>query len=132
MEGISSARQLLGLDEWTTVTPYMRHLKIGKLYFTHDLGQHGVNAVRGALTKYQHSVIIGHVHRMQIEYVGNAAGERRVGASFGWLGDASKADYRHEHLARTEWQLGFGHIEIDRRGLHHIFPHPIVKGRVLG
>jgi hypothetical protein len=84
LEGITSVRKLLRLENWTTYTPYRKHFKLGKVYITHDLGAHGVNAVRDALKNYQHSVIIGHVHRMQLEYVGNAADERRFGAAFGW------------------------------------------------
>lgn len=132
LEGITTVKDLLRLHDWDTFTPYGKHLRLGKMYFTHALHSHGINAVRDALKAYQHSVCIGHVHRMQLEYAGNATGERRVGLSFGWMGDVEQIDYAHEHVARTQWQTGFGHIEVYEGGLFHPHQHPIVKGKVLG
>lgn len=131
LEGITNLHKLLELDRWDRMVPYKRQYRIGKCYFTHDLGSYGINAVRNAIRDSQHSIFIGHVHRMQIEYTGNLVEERRVGASFGWLGDESEIDYAHQHQI-AQWQKGFGHIEMYSDRSFHVFPHPIINGKVLG
>jgi len=106
--------------------PYKDHIKIGKVYYTHDV-ESGSRAHKfKALAKYQHSVITAHDHRIVYVVEGNAIGETRISAGFGWLGDVSAIDYRNKHLARTEWALGFGVGYMDASGVTYFTPIPIV------
>ncbi len=132
MEGIVSTVKLLGLDKWTTVTPYKQTRKIGRVNYTHDLDKSGKNALRQAIQDVQANVVIGHVHRAEILYENNARGKPHVGMTPGWLGDVEKIGYRHRYLATKEWTHSFGSCEVDRSGLEHLRIHPIVDGKVLG
>ena len=114
-----------------TYTPYKQHLRIGKLYVTHEVGRAGADAHRQARATFEGNVVIGHTHRMAMHYAGNAKGKARVGAMFGWLGDASKIDYAHRVQALRDWQLGFGIGFRDRRGVVHLQACPIINGEVL-
>lgn len=138
-----SAPELAGIDELQVknlldlprlgyrFTPYRNHVKIGKAFFTHDAGSAGEAAISRARSKFEHSVAIGHVHRMGVVYRGNAVGECRFGMSFGWLGSPAAAAYMHDISRRTEWQLGFGHGEILSNNDTHLRPVPIVNGRCI-
>ena len=106
--------------------PYKEHVKVGKVYYTHDVDSGSRTHKFKALAKYQHSVITAHDHRLIYVVEGNAVGEVRVSAGFGWLGDVSKIDYRNHHLARTEWALGFGIGHMDKDGVTYFTPIPIV------
>ena len=88
--------------------PYKDDTNLGKCYFTHDIGSAGRNAVFKALDTYQHSIITGHTHRLQYIVEGNAVGEVKLSAQFGWLGDVNKVDYMHKTTAKKNWALGFG------------------------
>ncbi len=128
--GVISIPALFRLRErgWT-YTPYKDHRRIGKVHFTHDVGVAGRNSTFKALDTYQHSVITGHAHRMQYVVEGNAVGECKVSAQFGWLGDASKIDYMHRANVAKNWALGFGIGYVDdRTGLVYLTPVPIVNG----
>lgn len=91
-----------------TYTPYKDTLTLGKMNFTHDVGAAGRNATFKALDTYQHSIITGHAHRMQYIVEGNAVGEQKLSAQFGWLGDADAVDYMHKASVYKNWALGFG------------------------
>jgi hypothetical protein len=101
-------RKIQRLDErgWTWV-PYREHHKIGKMFFTHDLGEAGAYAHARARGTMGGNVVIGHVHRMGVTYASTAEGTGHVSAAFGWLGDASEAKYLPA-AKRAAWQLGFG------------------------
>jgi predicted phosphodiesterase len=109
LAGVVSTDSLLGLRRggWA-FTPYKRTTKLGKLHLTHDVGVAGRNAAFKALDTYQHSVVSGHTHRLQYIVEGNAVGEVKLSAAFGWLGDVEQIDYMHNHKARKDWALGFG------------------------
>ena len=127
--GLVDIPGLLGLRErgWHFV-PYKSHTKRGKLHITHDVGYAGRYAAFRALDTYQHSVITGHTHRFQYIVEGNATGEQKLSASFGWLGDANQVDYMHRAKVLKDWALGFGIGYLHRTsGLVYLVPVPIVS-----
>ena len=106
---IVSVPELLHLKKrgWDYV-PYKSHTKLGKLHLTHDVGVAGRNAVFQCLDTYQHSVVTGHTHRFAYIVEGNAVGEFKLSAQFGWLGDVHKVDYMQKAKVLKSWALGFG------------------------
>jgi UDP-2,3-diacylglucosamine pyrophosphatase LpxH len=98
--------QRLAERRWQWV-PYHEHAKIGKVFVTHDLGEAGMYAASRARATMGGNVVIGHVHRAQINYASTAEGTGHVSAAFGWLGDAGQAKYLAA-AKRAAWQLGFG------------------------
>ncbi len=109
------------------VVPYMNSTTIGKLHVTHDVGHSGLNSAQQSLTACGDNIVIGHNHNMTYVVRGNAKGEAHVGASFGWLGDYRKIDYRHRMRARRDWVLGFGIGYMTDQGVVHLQPIPIIK-----
>jgi hypothetical protein len=108
--------------------PYKSDAKLGKLWLTHDVGTAGRNAIFKAVDTYEHSTITGHTHRMAYIVEGNATGEVKLAAAFGWLGDASKVDYMQKQLVLKNWTLGFGIGWINNStGLVYTVPVPIVN-----
>lgn len=127
--GLVDIPQLFNLRKrgWSYV-PYKSHGKLGKLHLTHDVGNAGRNATFAALDTYQHSVVTGHAHRLQYVVEGNAVGEYKLSAQFGWLGDISKIDYMNQAKANKNWALGFGIGYLDpASGIVYLTPVPIVK-----
>lgn len=124
--------ELLGIKQrgWTYV-PYKRHIKVGKLYATHDIGYAGVHAAHSSLTAFGHSLVFGHTHQLSERYLGTVAGERFVAINAGWLGDIYRADYEHEAKKRF-WQLGFA-ISYEDPQSHNFQAHtvPIVGYRCM-
>lgn len=107
---------------------YRDDVRIGKVYFTHDVGTSGRYATYKALDTYQHSVVIGHLHRIQYAVEGNAVGEFKLAAQFGWLGDRSKIDYMQKARVHKETALGFGIGYVDpKSGYVYLVPVPIVN-----
>lgn len=114
------------------LTKYRDYTNVGKLSLTHDTGQGGKYTAARAAETFQASVAIGHHHAMQYFVTGDARGHRKLGVSFGWLGDADAADYMHRVKARTLWTLGFGLGYLDTRTRAvHVAPIPIVNHRVV-
>lgn len=108
--------------------PYKDDTRVGKLYLTHDVGVAGRYSAFKALDTYQHSVVTGHSHRLSYIVEGNAVGEYKVSAQFGWLGDVSKIDYMHRTTAKKNWPLGFGIGYLNpATGIVYLVPVPIVK-----
>lgn len=109
-------------------TPYKKSTKIGKVHFTHDVGVAGRNATFKAMDTFHHSVVTGHSHRMQYIVEGDATGDAKLSAQFGWLGDASKVDYMAEVNVLKNWALGFG-IGYYRpsTGIAYLTPVPIIN-----
>lgn len=127
--GTISIPTLLNLKDrgWKYVE-YGDDARIGKLNLTHDVGVAGRNSTFKAIDKYQHSVITGHSHRLQYVVEGNAVGEYKLAAQFGWLGDRSQIDYIHRVNVNTNWALGFGYGYIHKNtGIAYVTPVPIVK-----
>lgn len=108
-------------------TPYKSDTKVGKLHITHDVGTAGRYAAYKALDTYQHSIVTGHTHRLSYVVEGNAVGEFKLSANFGWLGDAEKVDYMHRVMVKKNWALGFGvgHIH-PTTGIAYLVPVPII------
>lgn len=109
-------------------TEYRDHIKIGKLYVTHDEGSAGALACIAARATFNACVVIGHCHALTVSYSGDARGSSRVGVSAGWLGDASKCSYMHSVKA-AKWQLGFVVGMMEPSGVVHLQAVPIVNGR---
>jgi predicted phosphodiesterase len=128
--GLCDIPGLLGLTKrgWGYV-PYKAHTKIGKLFITHDVGSAGRFSTHKALDTYQHSVTTGHSHRLCYVVEGNAVGEYKLSAQFGWMGDINKVDYMNRATARKNWALGFGVGYLDPdTGIVYLTPVPIVRG----
>jgi predicted phosphodiesterase len=125
LNGLISLDSLLKLSEngWEHV-PYRSHIKIGKLYLTHDVGSGGKYSTARAMETFQHSVAIGHHHAMQYAVQGDATGKHQVGAQFGWLGDVKKVDYMHSIKAKRAWSLGFG-IGYHDLTTHYVYLQPV-------
>lgn len=120
----------LTANDWELV-PYQDSIKIGEVYYTHDTGSGGKYPTRVALETFQHSVVVGHNHRMEYHVIGNATGVHQVGAQFGWLGDIDKVDYLHRIKVKRLWSLGFGLGYLDTKtGVTHLVPVPIVDYKV--
>jgi len=130
LAGLVSTEKLFKLKErgWK-FTPYKRHTTLGAMHFTHDVGASGRNAAFRVLDTYQHSAVSAHAHRMQYMVEGNAVGEVKLSAMFGWLGDVDQVDYMHIAKARKDWCLGFGVGYYDpASGYSYLVPVPIVHG----
>jgi predicted MPP superfamily phosphohydrolase len=111
--------------------PYKSDVRIGKVFYTHDVGSAGKGAVFAAAATYQHNVVTGHNHRLAYIVEGNATGQAHVSTTLGWLGDARGADYMHRVKAARDWALGFGVGYIEPSGTTHITPIPIINYRVI-
>ena len=129
--GMTSVREILGLDKRWVWVPYTKSYRLGKLHLTHDTGTAGRNAARQAMDVFQGSAVIGHTHRMEMSFMGNADGPPSVGCMFGWLGDPVHADYMHEVQARRNWVQGFGVGYMRPDGVVHLVPCPIVDKAVV-
>lgn len=128
LDGVTSVDQMLGLSKhgWEIV-PYKDHIMIGRVYFTHDLGQAGASAVKNALSSYQDNIIIGHLHRFIHLIEGNAKGIPHVACCPGWLGDVNQVDYMYRIKAKRDWALGFGVAYLNpQNGWMYFFPTPII------
>jgi predicted phosphodiesterase len=127
--GMVSVEDLLQLKArgWS-FTPYKKATKLGRIFLTHDVGASGRNATFKALDTFSHSVVTGHAHRLQYIVEGDATGEQRVSAQFGWLGNIDQIDYMHAFNAKKNWSLGFGLGALNpRTGIVYLQPVPIVK-----
>lgn len=107
-------------------TPYRAHVKVGKVYYTHDTGKAGASAHTQAERAFSDNAVIGHTHRMAFTVQGNTRGSPHVAAMFGWLGDINAAEYMHQINARRDWTLGFGTGWMRDDGVTYLQPHPIV------
>lgn len=108
--------------------PYMNHIKIGKLYVTHEEGNAGPLAAQKARDSFEHNVVIGHNHSMASFYRRNVVGECRFGMSFGWLGDFDSIDYMHRVKA-ARWQHGVGVGIMEKNGNVHLHGIPFVDNK---
>ncbi len=121
------------------VTPYMEAMTLGKLQITHDLDKAGEGAVHDAMASFMDNVIIGHTHLFRYTVKGTAFGVPHIGASFGWLGDVTKIDYRHRVKSHRDYVQGFGTFRLNKEnGYIYVNPVPIfgatccVEGLVYG
>lgn len=126
---VVSVPELLHLKKhgWDYI-PYKKDTKLGKVHFTHDVGASGRNAIFRCLDTYQHSVVTGHTHRLAYIVEGNATGEFKVSAQFGWLGNAEEIDYMQHAKVLKDWALGFGIGYYDPASKFvYLTPVPIVE-----
>lgn len=108
--------------------PYKTDFKLGKVHFTHDVGHAGRSSVFQCLDTFQHSNVTGHTHRLAYIVEGNATGEHKLSAQFGWLGKVEDADYMHRAKAMKNWALGFGVGYFHpKTGFVYLTPVPVVK-----
>ena len=131
--GLQTLESLLFLKSrgWEYVK-YRDHVKLGKVYITHDVGATGRNSAHKVIDVYQHSAITGHTHRMIYAVEADGLGEPILSAQFGWLGDIKHIDYTHRILATKAYVLGFGIGRVERKtGLLFATPVPIVKYRCM-
>ena len=112
---------------WVHV-PYKEDIYVGKTAFTHDVGTAGRYSVYKCIDTYQGSNVTGHTHRLSMIVEGNAKGEHKVAAQFGWLGDVNEVDYMHKASAKKNWALGFGLMHYNPATENgYLVPIPIVK-----
>jgi predicted phosphodiesterase len=125
---INSLPKVLGLKELgVDFVPYKEAFQLGKILYTHDAGYAGANAHRQSFSAFQHSVVIGHTHRLAYEIHGSALGESHLAAMFGWLGDAGQVDYMHRIKIKRDWSHGFGLGYLNpQNGYTYLQPIPIV------
>lgn len=130
--GLTSPRRLFRIDErgWRYFD-YRSVYRLGRVYFTHDVGRSGKYAIQQSLTDFGGNLVFGHTHRGGVHYAGEIKGKTHFCLNVGWLGDVTKIDYMHQALARREWQDGFGIVDIDEIGNAYAQFIPIIKGRCL-
>lgn len=99
------------------VVPYRQMLKIGKVYFNHDIGGAGPNAAQKALDIVQGNIIQGHNHRACMVVETNGKGVSHFGISAGWLGDpAEVADYMSPFTAAKKWTHSVVRVDMNPDG----------------
>jgi predicted phosphodiesterase len=109
------------------VTPYKRHLTVGKMHFTHEVGYCGKQAHVQSRQEFEGNCVIGHTHGLASEYKGNLLGSAHVGIQLGWLGDKDAIDYAHQRRSAS-WVHAFGIAYHEPNGNVHVLPTPIVCG----
>jgi hypothetical protein len=108
MDGMSVDEMLhLSANGWRVV-PYHDGIKLGGVYYTHEVGHCGIHAVRTSGERMASPIVIGHVHSLTGAEMHSIDGEARGAWSFGWLGDRSAIDYRHRTKALREWPHAVG------------------------
>jgi predicted phosphodiesterase len=126
LDGLFSVAKELDLDNLDIqVVRYGDFLRIDHLCFTHDLGRAGENAHRHARKKVHGNIVIGHTHRMGIEYEGSLKGPH-LGAHFGWLAShKAHDDYKDKIGGMVDTTLGFG-VGYAVNGIWWLTPVPII------
>ncbi len=123
--------RLLKLKEngWKYV-PYKHYTRVGKVYFTHDIGAAGAVAHTRASAKFGSSAVIGHTHRCAVGYSTTVSGKGHVAAMFGWGGDPDAATYMYR-ANTSDWALGFGTGLLEPDGTLHLSAHPVINYKVV-
>lgn len=128
--GMVSARGLVVRD-WAGVewVPYRKHVQVGKVLYSHDLGFAGVYAGRHTLQAAGTNIVFGHTHRGGTVFEGTHRGERRFSLNVGWGGGLDQVDYMHK-VKTKDWQHGFGWLRTDDTS-RLTWPQfvPIIRGR---
>lgn len=101
------------------------HVRVGKMTFTHETGYSGMNAHIQSARDVGGNVVIGHCHRLSVNYSSTILGKEHVAVSIGWLGNKKLAEYMYKAKTR-DWCLGFGVGMSEPNGTMHIQPVPIV------
>lgn len=123
------------IQQWARIPdkkwiPYMRHLTIGEVSYTHDLGFSGKQALSQTLDAFGGNIVFGHTHRGGTHYEGDVKGKHRFAMNVGWLGDPTSIDYMHKCKTRF-WQQGISIVTQDNKGRAWAQFCPIVDGRVV-
>jgi hypothetical protein len=132
LEGMFSFAESVGLNKLgIKYVKYGDYYKLDRMHFTHDLGKAGPNAHRSAREEIGGNIVIGHTHRMGIEYGPKLTGTH-VSANFGWLGGSeADVDYNKRLRQKCSTVLGFGvafrHVA---SGLWWLTAVPILQGKV--
>lgn len=111
--------------------PYKDHVRIGKVYVTHDTGSAGATAHTKSAQKFGGNAIIGHTHRCSITYSTTITGKGHVAAMFGWGGSTECATSYMHKAQMTDWSLGFGIGKLASNGDQFLQACPVVDYRVL-
>ena len=88
--------------------PYRDYFKLGKTYYTHEVGFAGKHAAAKSMEAMGRNVVIGHCHRLELTVQGTLDGDRHVGFCPGWLGDLEAIEYAARVKVQKDWALGFG------------------------
>jgi UDP-2,3-diacylglucosamine pyrophosphatase LpxH len=123
---VSAAKLFRLAERGYDLTPYKSFGRIGKLYYSHEVGYCGERAHTQSANAVGSNLIIGHTHRLAVSYRSTVIGKHHVAVSSGWLGDAAAAEYMHRARTR-DWHLGFsiGHL-VESSGVVHVSPIPII------
>jgi len=104
--GLVKTNEILKIPKGYKYYPYgmKNHHRMGKLIATHGslCGKHPACAM---VTKYGHSIIFGHTHKIQEFQIRNASGQTFRGINIGWLGDVDRAAEYIKNI--TDWCHGF-------------------------
>lgn len=131
--GLCRYKDLVSFDKYAIrFHEYRKHISIGKLHVTHDVGNAGAYAHYKAQALSQGNIVINHTHRIGYAVVGNVLGKPHVGAMFGHLSDTNQIDYAHRIQVARDWAYGFGYGYIDPKTENvHLVPAPIVGNQVI-
>lgn len=111
---------------WTW-SAYGDIVKYGRLHVTHDQDYAGARAHEQTRAALGGNVIIGHTHRLSINYSSTLLGEGHVAAMSGWLGDPKYAGYM-KPSKRRDWHHGFTVGHKQSNGTVHLQMIPFIKG----
>lgn len=125
--GLVDMRELLGLQK-RYYHPYRTELKLGKCYFTHEVGFCGAGAAARSLAAFGGNLVFGHSHRAEVTYDRNLRGESHFCMNVGWLGDPRMVDYAHRSRMRN-WQHGVGLVTQNQLGESWCEFVPFVRGK---
>lgn len=130
--GMVSVEEALYLKQrgWTHV-PYKQHIKIGKSYWTHEIGKCGDRAHIDLLKNFEETCGMGHNHMLGYWNSNTIEGRPRMGMSFGCLLDMRYAEYMHNARMKRFWchALGLGNQTPD--GTIHAAPIPFIDRKIL-
>jgi hypothetical protein len=111
------------------VVEYKDFAHAGKLLYTHDVGFAGRDGHIRSAADTGTNTVIGHTHRLAVQYGSNIRGRHHVAAMLGWLGDKRMAEYLYKSKKTTGWHLGFGVGYQEPNGTVHVSPIPIIDYR---
>jgi hypothetical protein len=139
--GLLDIKSLLGFDKLNiTSIPYgpnqMYKVGGGKLLARHEPLGGGVHSAHSTAVKAGHSVIYGHVHRIQESQIVFIDGANHRGITCGWLGDQNHEvmQYVKNH---HQWALGFAIVHTLPNGnffcdLKHIIDYKVLhEGEII-
>lgn len=99
----------------------------GKLHIVHDQDFCGRNAHEQTRAAIGGNVIIGHSHRLSVNYNQTLLGEGHVAVMSGWLGDPKYATYM-KPSKRKDWFHGFTIGRFEDNGNVHLQIIPFIQG----